>query len=488
MISVYVTNLVPAALTYVFWLIVANHAGAEIIGTVVALGSFAMILSSIAGLEVAIGMKRFLGKAVADNDLPVFKQFFASSMLIITGTTAATLLIMLHPFFDILGRVGIKEQFLPVIVVIVIGNVLINMLVNGLISALKSKLTIIPYIISSSGRFLVLFLLFTLVGASNTNVAWAYSSHYAVLSVILSGIMFYTLRKIPGKLFVDLRSNTKLILEGSLSKWLPQIIGVIESSLATLTIFSLKGALETGLYYISFAIFSIISMIPSAINMVSHPVMSGMDTERQKEFLSKSLKFGFLITMPIAAVAYYYSEPILTVFGKEFSVSTDILSILLISVPMAIIMDGCFYLLFARGNYRNLLYLGFSVNVTRMVAYFILVPIYSGMGSAIAYVIGSVIQLIMTVILVRKEKLKIDYPSYFVVGAIPFGVGYLIQMAGIGFAGFAVLVVVSLIAYSRLRLIKEDEIEIILAVLMTQEKAHATTKRITSKLKQLRLM
>ncbi len=488
MISVYVTNLVPAALTYIFWLIVANHAGAETVGTVVALGSLAMILSSMAGLEVAIGMKRFLGKAVADNNLLVFKQIFASSMLIIAGTTTATLLIMLHPFFDILGRVGIKEQFLPVIVIIVVSNVLINMLVNGLISALKSKLMIIPYIISSSGRFPVLFLLFTLLEVSEMNVAWAYSSHYVVLSVILAGVMFYALRKISGRLFADLKNNTKLVLEGSLSKWLPQIVGVIESSLATLTIFSLKGALETGLYYISFAIFSIISMIPSAINMVSHPVMSGMDTERQKEFLSKSLKFGFLVTMPIAAVAYYYSEPILTVFGKEFSVSTDILSILLISLPMAIIMDGCFYLLFARGNYRNLLYLGFSVNATRMVAYFMLVPVYGGIGSAIAYVIGSVIQLSMTIILVRKEKLKIDYRVYCIVGAIPFGIGYLLKIAEIGFGDFAILVIASLIAYSCLRLINESEIEIILAVMMPPEKAHTTTRRIIEKLRQFRLM
>ena len=67
MFAVYITSVVPAGLTYVFWLIVANQTGPEIIGIVVALGSFSMVLTSFAGFEISIGMKRFLGIAHAEK-------------------------------------------------------------------------------------------------------------------------------------------------------------------------------------------------------------------------------------------------------------------------------------------------------------------------------------------------------------------------------------------------------------------------------------
>lgn len=488
MLSVYITSLIPAALTYIFWMVSANYTNAEVIGIVITLASFSSLLVAISGLDIGIGMKRFLGKAQAENDWVKFKQIVSASTIITIITSIGILLIALNPIFNFLNYFAIEEKYIPIIVVIVISNALLSITSNSIISALKSKLLIIPYLVGSVGRFPILLGLFYFLDISELNVAWAYSSHVVILSTALLGLNVYVFRKFSGHFFTNFFTNSKLVIQASVAKWLPQLIGVIETHFSILALFALKGGLETGLYYISYSIFGVISMIPSAINLVSHPVLSGMELQTQREFLRKTLKFAFILTMPFGVIAYFYSEPILSVFGKEFSVSTEIISILLIALPVTIIMDGCYYLLYARGDYKGILYIGFGVNIARIIFYIILVPSYGSIGASIAYVSGSIVQLIFTLILIKKINLKLDYKMYFLIGIIPIIIGYLLQVANIGILGFIVVLIGSFIIYSKIKLVKEDDIETLLGTFMKKEKSKETSQRIVSKLRKFYLM
>jgi O-antigen/teichoic acid export membrane protein len=485
---VYITSLVPAGLTFIFWIIAANYTNPEIIGIVVVLGSFSTIMIAIGGLDVPIGMKRFLGQAKVKEDWTTFKQIVSASMLISVGTSCVILIIALNPVFNILQHFGIDEKFIPIIIVIVIANSFINILVNVLVSALRSKFLVIPYVISSVGRFPILFALFFLIEISEISVAWAYSSHYIILTVSLLIINILFLRKTPGSSFQNLFSNIKMVVHGSFAKWIPSLIGIIETQSGILAIFALKGGLETGLYYISFAIFGIISMIPSAINSVSHPVLSGMELNEQKKLLSQTIKFGFILTMPIAVIAFFYAEPILTVFGEDFIVSTDIISILLIALPMAIIMDGCYYLLFARGSYKKLLYIGLSVNAVRIISYLILIPIFGGFGTAIAYVLGTVLQLILTLIIVRELKLELQFKMYALIITIPAVTGFLVEFINIGIIGVLIILIGSFLTYLKLKIVTEHDIEIFVKMIFSKEQSEIINKKFVARLKKFHLM
>jgi len=103
MLSVYITSLIPAALTYIFWLAAAKNTSAEVIGIVITLASFSSLLVAISGLDIGIGMKRFLGKAQAENDWVKFKQIVSASTLITIITAIVILLIALNPIFNFLA-------------------------------------------------------------------------------------------------------------------------------------------------------------------------------------------------------------------------------------------------------------------------------------------------------------------------------------------------------------------------------------------------
>ena len=65
---IYLANFGSSFFTFLFWITSANLTDTEIIGTVATISSFAMILGVLSNLDIGIGMKRFLGKAVAENN------------------------------------------------------------------------------------------------------------------------------------------------------------------------------------------------------------------------------------------------------------------------------------------------------------------------------------------------------------------------------------------------------------------------------------
>ncbi len=487
--SVYIASLIPAGLTYIFWIIVSNYTNSEVIGVIAAIGSFSMVLGVLSNFDIGVGMKRFLGKAIAEKQFPIFKQITSTAIIFTFATSISILIIVLNPFVNILEMVGIGKQFIPIIIVIVIGNDLQHIFTGSLISSLKSKSIVIPTIISSLSRFVVLFALFFVIGSSELSVAWAYSMSYIVICILLLIVTIKYLRKIEGPFFYETKKNLKTIVQGSFARWIPQIISVLGSQLSVLAVFSLKGASESGLFYIPFAIFNILFLVSGAINQVSHPVLSGIkESERQIEFLKKALKLAFLGTMPFAAIMFFYAKPILSIFGTEYSDSSEILSILLYSFPIAIIIEGVYFFLFARGNYKNVLALGLISNIPRIILYFILVPEYGGIGGAIAFVVGTGFQLVLTVILLEREKIRLEYGMFAIISIIPFLFGYLFEFLEFSFIGAILLFILSLIIYLKIKAIHEDDIENIFAIFMQKEKATRVKNELVKKLKKIHVM
>ena len=484
--SVYIASLIPAGLTYIFWIVVSNYTNSGVIGVIAAIGSFSMVLGVLSNFDIGVGMKRFLGKAIAEKQFPLFKQITSTAIIFTLTTSTAILIFVLNPFVNILEMVGIDKQFIPIIIVIVIGNDLQHIFIGSLISSLKSKSIVIPTIVSSISRFVVLFALFFVIGSSELSVAWSYSMSYVVICILLLIVTIKYLRAIEGPFFYETKNNLKTIVKGSFARWIPQIVSVLGSQLSVLAVFSLKGASESGLFYIPFAIFNVLFLVSGAINQVSHPILSGMkESEHQIQFLKKALKMAFLGTMPFAAIMFFYAKPILSIFGAEYSDSSEILSILLYSFPIAIITEGVYFFLFARGNYKNVLVLGLISNIPRIILYFILVPEYGGIGGAIAFIVGTGFQLILTVILLEKEKIRLEYGMFAIISIIPFLLGYLFEFLEFSFIGAILLFVLSLIIYLRIKAIREDDIENIFAIIMQKEKATKVKNELVKKLKKI---
>lgn len=487
--SYYLSAIIPSATSYIFWIIVANLTNPGVVGVVAAIGAFSMLLGVISGVDVNVSMRTFLGKAVKENDWSYFKHVVSSSILFTSITAIAIVLIAINPFFNVLSHFGIENQFIPIIIAIVIGNSIVNVAVGAIISSLKSKKLVIPYVIATLGKIVFLGLLYSLFEISEYSTAWAFASLYIILAVLLLTYTLNNLRKIQGPFFYNTINDLKFLIRSGSAKWIPDIILALGTQLSILVVFSIRGASEGGLFYISFALFGVLLIVSKSMVTISHPVLSGIENlDKQKKFLTKTLKFSFLGTMPLGAILLFYAKPILSIFGEDFTGSSDILFILTLSIPLVIISDAIYFLFYARGMYKNVFFLGLSSNVPRIILYFVLVPEFGAEGGAIGFIVGSGIQMILTIILIERIKFRLQYVKFFLISIIPFAIGYFLDLFSIGVFGVGVIILLSVLIYLKLKLIDEDNIEIMLRLIMNKNKAKNAKDEIVIKLKRIHLM
>jgi O-antigen/teichoic acid export membrane protein len=487
--GLFLSDFIPSILSYVFLILITNTTGTNVIGIIGFIISISGILSALSNVEIHIGMKRFLGKSIANNDWNNFKQISSASTLFVLITSICILIIFLNPFLNFLDIFGFDKSFIPIIVVIVIGSNLQNLFKGILTSALRSNSLIIPQILASLFRFPLLFLFLHLSNLTELNVTWSYTIFFVVSSVFLFLIVIYFLKQQEGKSFYNIISNIKLVLRGSISRWIPNVIFSIGSKLNILIIFSLSGAVESGLFYISWAIFGVLVMLINSITQIAHPFFSGIvSSNEQQILLKKFLKLGFLCTIPLSSLVLFYSKYILMIFGSDFSISSEILVILIIGIPFMIFNEIVYYFYFARGNYHYIFYLGLIANVPRIFSYFLLIPEFGNNGAAWAFTIGSFLQIIPSVIILQKSKIKLPYHHYFLLIIIPFLITYLVSYIDIGILGVIPAFIISYIIFLKIKLFSEDDMKYFLQIFSSNEKAIKRNDKIIKILKSCKLI
>jgi O-antigen/teichoic acid export membrane protein len=487
MAAFFLSSIIPAFLTFIFWIFVAKTSGSEIIGIVIAVTSLSMIITTVSNLDIGVGIRRYLGQAFFDKNWEGFKQISFSSIVFAFLASVGVLIIVFNPIFDILNLIGIDKKFFITIIFVVIGNSLINTTNGILTSALKNTKIIIPTSISSASRFVVLFSIIYFYDISELIVAYAYTAYYPILGTFMIIITAVYLKSIPGKIKFN-PQKLKLVLRGSLANWVPNVTELIGIQMGILTIFALKGGSETGLFYITFAIFNVVNMIPGAINVINHPVFSGLrDLEKQKNHLERTIKLTYLITIPVASVVLFYSEIILGIIGESFIVAKEILMILVISLPIIILVDGIWFLIYARGSYKEVIIMGLTANLTRIVLYILLVPEFSGVGTAIAFIGGYVVQLGITLLFIKKLKLGLNYPKFAVISIIPLSIGYLVNLFEFQIFGVVIILVSTFAVYVKTKLLDQKDLNSIFKIIMKEDNALQYSEKFMNSLKKIHL-
>ena len=487
MFWLWVSSLSSSGSTFIFWVIASNIAGPGSIGLVSAISSFSIILFTISHLEISQGLKRHISKAAAENHWPQFKQQTTSALIFSLLTSTLILAFVYNPFFDIFEIVGIDKQFVPIVIMIIFTVGIQSITTTVLVSSFNSKWVFIPTVVSYGSRIPLLFL-FLLFFQNEISIVWSYSLTFLVLSILLLGIILLFLKKKEGVFISNTKNNLSIILKASIPKWIPTIIGVLGMQIGVLAVFSIKGTVEGGLYYIPLSLFTVLLLFAASINNVNFSVFSGMKEKIDREkILQKTLKLSFLVTLPIGSVIFFNTSLIMQIFGKGFESSSEILGIFVLSFPLVLISDSIFYLLYARAKDKEVLLLGLFATVPRLILYFILVPEFGGIGAASSIVVGTGFQVALTFWYLHKMKIKLPLLEFTVISIIPFAIGYAIQQTNIGILGSFVGLILTYIILLRLHIIKEQDIGMVVNMIF-KNKSSTITEKICSNLKKIYLM
>jgi O-antigen/teichoic acid export membrane protein len=154
------------------------------------------------------------------------------------------------------------------------------------------------------------------------------------------------------------------------------------------------------------------------------------------------------------------------IFGHNYLEGTLPLQLLLLSILPTAISAGISILMFSYGNYREVLIIGLTTSIPRILLYFIFIPWYSGGGAALSFTLGSVIGFIVSIIIGRKIGKIIFWKDLCLIFIIPILFGFLLSNINIHFVPAMVIsIILSYLLLLKLEIINRNDVQDSLVVL-----------------------
>jgi len=392
----YLRSLANNLSGFIYWMAVSAIGGTEIVGLTSATVALASVVSSFLSLGEEVGVQRFVGASRGRGNREGVANYFWSTVLFRIATFVPVGLAMI-----VLGLLGLPLGGLDASMLFYAGvMVLLNTVVvfdDLLASHLETKPIFIGSIVGNAVKLSL--------GIGLISLGWGWAG--AVIGYIALTPAAFIVKLLPSlkltrfKLRFDFQA-LRDVLKAGIAGWLPAMIAVLGQQLGVLTLFGVKGASETGLYYVSFAIMGVVTGLGGSVLGLMMPVLSGMEDCR-KRACSRAIKISLVVVTPLAFTLAAYPEVPLGLLGKEYVDAAPMLMLLALTIPATLIATGVTSLVYAYGMYTTILILGLASNLSRIATYIPLSYLMGGTGVALSYTIGAYITLAATALILQSS-------------------------------------------------------------------------------------
>jgi len=394
---------------YVFALFITRQYGAGVYGLVTLCFSLFLFISIFGRLGIDINLVKFYSNETNQKETGLFYRVLIKSIIV-----SSLLAACLYMFKDILVFKLFKKPLLePYIIWIVLAIPCwsTTLICSGLLRA--KKLNNWFAFLNNPGRFAFSLIAIVILWSIADNPLNAIKSHFygvfflAILSIIIS---IKTLKKISFKTnenswvflkdaFPMMLSSTMLIFLGWLDTF---ILGIYESE-------------ETiGIYGIALKFAVLTSFVLQAINSILAPKLANSYTTNDMDLFKKLIQFAtklnFFLTLIIVTIIVVFRKLLLGIYGEEFVAGSIFLTVLCIGQLVNSMSGSVGVIMQMTGHqkaYQNIVFVALIIN---LILNFTLIPIYGGLGAAIATVISISTWNIAGAIYI---KLKLNIASYY---------------------------------------------------------------------------
>jgi O-antigen/teichoic acid export membrane protein len=314
---------------------------------------------------------------------------------------------------------------------------------------------------------MIFVVLLVLANAGAIGIVTGYISFEVLASIVLSLSIYGIFRSGHEKPHdFKLIYPFKKILNASIPGWIPKLVSILGgSNLGTIVVFGFNGSAHAASYFLANAIFSAVSTISAPLFTVAYPALSAMSDGR-KRLAWRILKISIILSLPVSASLFFYSDDIIQLLGDDYNDASLYLKIFMITILPNSISTMITQLVYAYGNYRQVLFLGLASSLPRTVLYFILVPAFGATGAVISFLIGSVIGLVVSITVANKIDMVIDWKSLVFMATVAFLPAFAFSYTQINYViGIMGTIAVSFIIFLKLRILTRYDIEDTLSVL-----------------------
>ena len=447
---------------YFLWLFLSRITSPEVIGISSTIISIAVIFSVIVDLGVSRGSTRSLGKSFSDgqiNDARVYVR--ASIILVCSSIAVCTLAIVV--FRDHIYP-SVPLDLVLTSILLVGATAVFNLMRSFLIASLQTQR--LPLIMVMSSVFKVtLTVILILLGTGAIGITTGYLSAYLSAIIFLFFTLVKILKPLEQKTTVSIFYACKTILHASVASWVPKAIAVLGTRLGTIIVYGIEGASQAGFYFIAYSIFYAIAAVADSLFSVSFPILSAMDDQR-KRFVWRMIKISMIVILPISSVTVAYSNEIMSLFGPEYIQGSISLKIMSLSMIAFVFNTALSTLVYSYGNYQQVLAIGLGSSVSRIVSYFVLVPIYGITGAAVSFAVGSIIGFAVSVVIAKRIRMLLFGRDLTLIFIIPTGVSFFLEYFQITYSiGIPVILILPPLLFIGLRILSKSDMHDSLAVL-----------------------
>jgi O-antigen/teichoic acid export membrane protein len=420
--------------------------------------ALANIFTTVAILGLPTGVSRFLAKLFYEKNLEKANVFVKASLILLAlgiATSIAALLIIRDWIYVNL------DPLLMIFSMLLVSSSAVAILNRSIIiSTLKTKILPKVMVVTASTRT-VLVVVLVLMNTGALGVVMGYTSFQILAAILLGFTIFRTLRS-RDRINPNIKLNypIKRIVSASIPSWIPKLITTLGgSNLGTIVVFGFNGPSEAASFFLANAIFLAISAIVTPLFTIAYPTLSAMSDGR-KRFAWRIIKISIILSLPLSASIIFYSNDVVLLLGHEYINASVPLKIFLLSILPNSLYTVITELVYAYGNYRQVLALGLASSIPRTLLYFILVPAFGATGAATSYLVGSIIGCVFSTIVAKKIGMIIYWKDlgFIVIMAFlpPFIFNYL-QLNYI--LGIFSTVAISVILFLKFKIITKPDIE-----------------------------
>jgi stage V sporulation protein B len=440
------------------WIGLTRIATPEIIGTSSSVISLANIFTTVAILGLPTGVSRFLAKFFYEKDLEKANVFVKASLILLALGISASIAVLLIIRDWIYVNL---DPFLLIFSILLIGSSAIAILNRSIIiSTLKTKILPKVMVVTASVRT-VLVIILVLMNTGALGVVMGYTS-FQILAALLLGLTIFRILRLRDRSSPNLKPNYpfKSILRASIPNWIPKLITTLGgSNLGTIVVFTFNGPSEAASYFLANAIFLAISAIVNPLYTIAYPTLSAMSDGR-KRFAWRIIKISIILSLPLSFSVIFYSNDLVRLLGHDYTDASVPLKIFMLSILPNALYTVTTELVYAYGNYRQVLTLGLASSIPRTVLYFLLVPAFGVIGAATSYLVGSIIGCVFSTMVGKKIGMIIywkDLGLISIIAVLPPFIFYHIQLNFI--IGIISTVAISVILFLKFRILTKSDTE-----------------------------
>jgi O-antigen/teichoic acid export membrane protein len=474
-IFLFTGSIIVSILGYVFWFLVSSYGGVETVGIVSSVVALSTLVSGIATLGLPSGVQRFMGREFGHNNIKKLNRYFWSSLAATAALcllSAAIIWVVAFLHVPILEFSDSMLFFAGVLVLLNFQTVL------GLlfVSTTKTEFSAVSTGVSATIRVVLgVCLVYLGLGWVGALVAVIFASLFQLASMALFALR--ELRRLGG---VEVQFSGKAVresLHAGAVTWFPGTVVLLGQQLGTLTVFGTQGGFGAGTYFIAYIVFSVIFLVPSSLNALLFPALSGLNAKNSRDLARRALKICLALACPIIAFVALYPELPLSIMSAQYLEASSTLSILVLSIIPMTFNYVVGSLVYAAGDYRKLIAIDSTTGLSQVILYFVLVPIWQGMGAALSYTTGALVGSVVSMVVSRVVRLRAPSRQIAIAVMAPLAVALSCYLLRLGWLiGGTIILLSSIISYGRMGVVERSDLADI-ARAFTSEKTAARTGR-----------